>query len=145
MFKCRRTHRTTQNKITGVCSRELRMILKKLSRRFPVIVGGLVSMLSMSVARAEYELNMTQGVTPISRELYSLHMLVFWICVVIGIVLFGTSTDHGLTHNLIIGKLSDTSALKGLGFYTFQVYLFQVRLRLLLEIGFLITGNGNCM
>lgn len=43
----------------------------------------------------------------------------------IGIVLFGTSTDHGLTHNLIIGKLADTSALKGLGFYTFQVYLFQ--------------------
>ena len=40
------------------------MKLNKLSRRFSVIVAGLVSMLSMSVARAEYQLNMTEGVTP---------------------------------------------------------------------------------
>jgi cytochrome c oxidase subunit 2 len=62
------------------------MIFSKLSRRFSVVATGLVSMLSMSVARAEYALNMTQGVTPISQELYSLHMLVFWICVGIGVV-----------------------------------------------------------
>ena len=33
-------------------------------------------------------LNMTQGVTAISREVYDLHMLIFWICVVIGLVVF---------------------------------------------------------
>lgn len=38
---------------------------------------------------ADYELNMTQGVTPISREIYDLHMIVFWVCVVIGIGVFG--------------------------------------------------------
>ena len=65
------------------------MNFNKLSRRVSVFVAGLVSMLSMSAARAEYELNMTQGVTPISRELYSLHMIVFWICVAIGVVVFG--------------------------------------------------------
>ncbi|UCH42107.1 MAG: cytochrome c oxidase subunit II [Gammaproteobacteria bacterium] len=32
---------------------------------------------------------MTQGVTPISQEIYNLHMIVFWICVVIGIGVFG--------------------------------------------------------
>ena len=34
-------------------------------------------------------LNMTQGVTAISREIYHLHMLIFWVCVWIGIVVFG--------------------------------------------------------
>ena len=34
-------------------------------------------------------LNMTQGVTAISREIYDLHMLIFWVCVVIGVVVFG--------------------------------------------------------
>ncbi len=65
------------------------MIFNMLSRRFEVIVAGLVLMLSMSSAKAEYGLNMTQGVTPISQELYDLHMLVFWICVGIGTLVFG--------------------------------------------------------
>jgi len=33
---------------------------------------------------------MTKGVTPLSNEVYDLHMLILWICVVIGIVVFGT-------------------------------------------------------
>ena len=46
-------------------------------------------MLVATTARAEYGLNMTESVSPLGRELYSLHMLVFWICVVIGAVVFG--------------------------------------------------------
>jgi cytochrome c oxidase subunit 2 len=38
---------------------------------------------------ADYALNMPQGVTPVSREVYDLHMLIFWICVAIGIAVFG--------------------------------------------------------
>jgi cytochrome c oxidase subunit 2 len=34
-------------------------------------------------------LNLPVGVTPISQEVYSLHMLILWICVIIGIVVFG--------------------------------------------------------
>nr|WP_300309320.1 cytochrome c oxidase subunit II [Halomonas sp.] len=33
--------------------------------------------------------NMPVGVTDISREVHSLHMTIFWICVVIGVVVFG--------------------------------------------------------
>jgi cytochrome c oxidase subunit 2 len=33
--------------------------------------------------------NMTPGVTEISRNIYDLHMIIFWICVVIGIGVFG--------------------------------------------------------
>ena len=53
------------------------MILSKLLRRVLVVAMSVVSMLSMSAARAEYGLNMTEGVTPISKEVYGLHMLVF--------------------------------------------------------------------
>lgn len=35
------------------------------------------------------ELNLRQGVTEISRSVYDLHMLVLWICVAIGAVVFG--------------------------------------------------------
>ena len=33
--------------------------------------------------------NMPVGVTDVSREVYSLHMTIFWICVIIGVVVFG--------------------------------------------------------
>jgi len=45
--------------------------------------------LSAGGAGADWEVNMTEGVTGISRTVYDLHMLIFWICVVIGIVVFG--------------------------------------------------------
>lgn len=39
-------------------------------------------------ALAAYTVNMTRGVTPISRGIHSLHMTIFWICVVVGIIVF---------------------------------------------------------
>jgi len=36
-----------------------------------------------------WQLNMTQGVTETSRTVYGIHMLAFWVCVVIGIIVFG--------------------------------------------------------
>jgi len=48
----------------------------------------LGSLFSSSVL-AEMQLNLTEGVTEISREVYDLHMLVMYICTVIGIVVFG--------------------------------------------------------
>ncbi len=74
------------------------MIFSKLPSRFFVFAVGLTSILSMSVAQAEYGLNMTEGVTPISRELYSLHMIIMGICVVIGIVVFAAMTWSVIHH-----------------------------------------------
>ena len=82
------------------------MISKKLFRRFSVVVLGLVSTLSMSMVRAEYGLNMTEGVTPISKELYVLHMLVFWICVVIGIVVFAAMAWSIIHHRKSKGAVA---------------------------------------
>ena len=35
------------------------------------------------------QLNMPRGVTDISRKIYDLHMTIFWVCVGIGVVVFG--------------------------------------------------------
>lgn len=35
------------------------------------------------------EINMPRGVTDIGSEIYDLHMLIFWICVIIGALVFG--------------------------------------------------------
>ncbi|MBI5922541.1 MAG: cytochrome c oxidase subunit II [Betaproteobacteria bacterium] len=50
---------------------------------------ALACMLATREVWADYKLNLTEGVTSISREAYRLHMLALWICVVIAIVVFG--------------------------------------------------------
>ena len=50
---------------------------------------SLLGLLGASTANAEWGLNMPRGVTELSAETYDLHMMVFWWCVAIGIVVFG--------------------------------------------------------
>ncbi len=54
------------------------------------IAGSLLTtLLTPLAAHADWEVNMTQGVTDLSKEVYGLHMAAFWICVAIGVVVFG--------------------------------------------------------
>ena len=50
--------------------------------------AGLIILLSSNSFAAWDDLNMTEGVTAISKEVFELHMLIFWICVAIGLVVF---------------------------------------------------------
>ncbi len=45
--------------------------------------------LAASTAHAEWALNMPEGVTILSKKIYSLHMLNLWVCVGIAVVVFG--------------------------------------------------------
>ncbi len=49
----------------------------------------LVAILSLTGLAARADINMPVGVTPISKEVFGLHMLIFWICCVIGVLVFG--------------------------------------------------------
>ena len=49
---------------------------------------GIVLLSFAGGAAADYVLNLRQGVTPISHEIYGLHMLILWICVAIAVVVF---------------------------------------------------------
>jgi cytochrome c oxidase subunit 2 len=59
-------------------------------------------MLAAASAHAD-ELNMSPGVTAISRSIYDLHMLIFWICVVIGGAVFGAMFWSLLRHRRSLG------------------------------------------
>jgi cytochrome c oxidase subunit 2 len=47
------------------------------------------ALLPTGAALAAWEVNMPVGVTELSREIYGLHMLIFWICVLIAVAVFG--------------------------------------------------------
>lgn len=64
------------------------MFANHLARISTVALSGGLFLCSLS-AFAALEWNMTPGVTEVSREVYSLHMLILWICVFIGIGVFG--------------------------------------------------------
>ncbi|MEZ5537884.1 MAG: cytochrome c oxidase subunit II [Thiolinea sp.] len=54
------------------------------------ITGGvLASLLTPLSVHADWEVNMPTGVTDLSAEIYGLHMAAFWVCVIIGIIVFG--------------------------------------------------------
>jgi cytochrome c oxidase subunit 2 len=50
---------------------------------------SLLGLMMASTASADWGLNMPKGVTDLSKETYDLHMMVFWWCVAIGVVVFG--------------------------------------------------------
>jgi cytochrome c oxidase subunit 2 len=54
-------------------------------------------------------LNMTQGVTDMSRHIYDLHMLIFWVCVVIGVVVFGAMFWSLIAFRKSQGAVADTT------------------------------------
>jgi cytochrome c oxidase subunit II len=55
-----------------------------------MLASMVLTSLGLDTAYADYQLNLMQGVTKLSHELYDLHMLILWICVFIGIAVFGT-------------------------------------------------------
>ena len=64
---------------------------------------ALSLLLSSSWAHADWTVNMREGVTAISRDVYSLHMIIFWVCVVIGVLVFGVMILSMLMHRKSLG------------------------------------------
>lgn len=56
------------------------------ARRAGALLGGLMF---PAMSMADWTLNMSPGVTGTSNEIFDLHMTILWICVVIGVVVFG--------------------------------------------------------
>jgi cytochrome c oxidase subunit 2 len=59
--------------------------LRNLNKRLSL----LILLLAAPAVNADwFALNMTRGITDISNEVFELHMLIFWICVAIGALVF---------------------------------------------------------
>lgn len=57
-------------------------------------------------ANADWALNMRQGVTETSHSVYDLHMTIFWVCCVIGVVVFGAMIYSMLYHRKSKGAVA---------------------------------------
>ena len=73
-----------------------------LNSRTALLIPGLLLGYA-SEAWANLTINMPVGVTDISHKIYQLHMTVFWICVVIGIIVFSIMFYAIIFHRKSIG------------------------------------------
>jgi cytochrome c oxidase subunit 2 len=53
------------------------------------LLGILLAVLVAQPARAEYGMNLVRGATDLSHRVFDLHMISLWVCVAIGVVVFG--------------------------------------------------------
>jgi cytochrome c oxidase subunit 2 len=70
----------------------------------PRIWLGLLLWAVFSQAQAAWTVNMAPGATEVSRAVFDLHMITFWICVVIGVVVFGAMFWSMLIHRRSTGQ-----------------------------------------
>src|SRR5690625_4911783 len=75
----------------------------------PQILTAVIAMAGAGGANAAVhfssspKFNMPQGVTPLSHQVYDLHMMMFWICVAIGILVFSIMGYSMWRHRLSRG------------------------------------------
>ena len=58
------------------------------------------------LAFAEFGLNLPEGVTSVSRNIYGLHMKIFWVCVVIAVLVFGAMIWSMIFHRKSKGAVA---------------------------------------
>jgi cytochrome c oxidase subunit II len=66
----------------------------KAKRLFALALGPVLVLLGMlnagtAAAAKVNEVNMSPGVTAVGQSIFDLHMTIFWICVIIGVLVFG--------------------------------------------------------
>jgi len=72
--------------------------------------GGAIAAVAGLPARADWSLlNMPEGVSELSQEIYGLHMMVLWVCVVIAVFTFGAMIYAMVKFRKSKGAVADTS------------------------------------
>ena len=82
--------------------------LKSFTNLRRLVAGAFLWSLAGAAQAGWDTLNMPVGVTEISRIVYDLHMLIFWICVVIGVIVFGAMFYSILMHRKSRGAQAAT-------------------------------------
>ena len=70
-------------------------------------LGALV-LLGPAGAQADWALNMPKGVTTLSAETHAIHMMVFWWCVAIAVIVFGAMIYSLIKHRKAAGAVPAT-------------------------------------
>ena len=66
--------------------------------KHPHVWVGLLMLCVSNAVLADWAVNMSPGATDVSRSVFDLHMTIFWICVVIGVAVFGIMFWSMLVH-----------------------------------------------
>jgi len=69
---------------------------------------GALLLLGPAGAHADWALNMPVGVTTLSAETYAIHMMVFWWCVAIAVLVFGVMIYSLIKHRKAAGAKAAT-------------------------------------
>jgi len=83
--------------------------MTKTMRATSALLISVLTSLAAPSAQAAWALNMTQGVSDISRQIYSLHMIMLWVCVVIGVLVFGVMIYSIFAFRKSQGAIPDTT------------------------------------
>src|SRR6202012_5018334 len=92
--------------------RHVMMIRAKIAQlaKLAALASSLACILPAQAADSGWgQLNMTRGVTDISRKIYGLHMEIFWICVVIALIVFGAMIYSIVTFRKSKGAVADVT------------------------------------
>lgn len=77
-------------------------MLKQLNTVKQLLLSCLLAIFMAPVSAAtapdQWQMNMYKGVTPISHDIYWLHMVAIWVCAAIGVVVFGVMI-YSLIHH----------------------------------------------
>jgi len=80
----------------------------KMKRVLGAISTTALAALWSGTASAAWTLNLREGVTELSHELYDLHMLILWVCVAIAVAVFGVMIYSIATFRKSKGAVSAT-------------------------------------
>ena len=93
----------------GTEDQVLKRHLMMFNGKFAGVLAGLVAAVPAFAYESTY--NLPVGVTPISREVYGLHMMMFWVCVAIAAVVFGAMILSIWKFRRSTGAVPDTTLL----------------------------------
>ena len=86
------------------------------TNRITALLAGLLASIASLAAFADdtkepqlWQLNMTDGVTASSQNAYDSHMMMFWVCVIIGIIVFGAMALAMFKFRKSKGAVPDTN------------------------------------
>lgn len=89
--------------------------MMKTNRITAILTGLLASVASLAAFADDtkepqlWQLNMTDGVTASSQNAYDSHMMMFWVCVIIGIIVFGAMALAMFKFRKSKGAVPDTN------------------------------------
>ena len=86
------------------------MTIRKTLVRFALTAAAAALALPAGAEESGWaQLNLPKGVTDISRKIYGLHMEIFWVCVAIGVVVFGVMIWSLIAFRKSKGAIADTT------------------------------------